>query len=172
MRRWEKPALGAALAVICLAWLPSPMLTVARQPTGWGRLPSVASILQRPSQHDAYYQTFAPLQAHLSPDDIVLTPVSRAVFDLASVTGASSVAAPNAWSVSDRLARVQAANDFFAAKTASSTRLAIARQWHATRVLIPRSHFHLLPALMQTFGPALYRDDQRVLLSVEPAEPA
>lgn len=167
--RWEKPAALAALAVICLSWLPSPMLETARQSKTWGRMPSVASILGRPAQHDAYYQALTPLNPHLSEADIVLTPVSRAVFDLASVTGASVVASPNAWSVPDRVARVQAVNEFFAPKTSSSLRLEIARRWHATRVLVPRSHFHLLPVLMQTFGPELYRDDQKVLLSVESA---
>ena len=167
--RWERPAVLSALAVICLSWLPSPMLDVARQSKNWGRMASVASILERPSQHDAYYQAFAPLNVHLSGEDIVITPVSRAVFDLASVTGASVVASPNAWTVPDRLARVQAVNDFFSPRTASSTRVAIARRWRATRVLIPRSHFHLLPVLMQTFGPELYRDDQKVLLSAESA---
>jgi hypothetical protein len=167
--RWEKAAVLAALAVICFSWLPSPMLKIARDSTGWGRLPSAANILRRPPQHDAYYQAFAPLTAHLSERDIVVTPVSRAVFDLASVTGASVVAAPNAWTVPDRLARVQAVNEFFAPKTAPAARVAIARRWHVTRVLIPRSHFHLLPVLTQSFGPALYRDDQRVLLSAEAA---
>jgi hypothetical protein len=165
-RRWDKPAVLTALGVACLGWWPSPMLAVARQPTGWGRLPSVSSIVARPSQHDAYYQAYAALKPHLSEDDIILTPVSRAVFDLASVTGASVVAAPNAWSMPDRLARVQAVNDFFGAKTAAAAREAIARQWQATRVLVPRSHFHLLPALTQAFGPVLYQDDQRALLGV------
>jgi hypothetical protein len=167
--RWDKPAALAALAVICLSWLPSPMLKLAREPTGWGRLPSVASILERPPQHDAYYQALAPLNAHLSERDVVLTPVSRAVFDLASVTSASVVAAPNAWTVPDRLARVQAVNEFFSPNTSSSARVAIARRWGATHVLVPRSHFRLLPALTPTFGPALYRDDQKVLLAAQPA---
>ncbi|HTV17860.1 MAG TPA: hypothetical protein VMG12_04295 [Polyangiaceae bacterium] len=172
LRRWEKPALLAALAVIALGWLPSPMAKIARQPTGWGRLPSVASILERPPQHDAYYQAYAPMSAHLGEADIVLTPVSRAVFDIASVTGASSVAAPNAWSVPDRLARIQAVSDFFNPKTTPSRRIEIAQQWHATRVLVPKAQFNLLPALTQTFGPALYRDDQKALLGIEPAPPA
>lgn len=170
-RRPQRPLLWAALMLMGLCWLPSPMMAVARRDTGWGRLPSPVRIAQRPSQHDQYYESFATLKPHLGELDVVLTPVSRAVFDLASVTGASVVASPNAWSVPDRLARAKAVTDFFNAKTAPDTRAAIARQWAATRVLVPRAQFALLPKLVETFGEPLYRDGQQALLAVAPPAP-
>jgi hypothetical protein len=170
--RRERQLLWAGLALICLCWLPSPMMAVARRDSGWGRLPSPIGIVQRPSQHDLYYESYAALKPHLGERDVVLTPVSRAVFDLASVTGASVVASPNAWSVPDRLARAKAVTDFFNVKTAPGTRAAIARHWGASRVLVPRAQFGLLPGLVQIFGEPLYRDDQQVLLSVPPQGPS
>jgi hypothetical protein len=165
-RARERQLLGVALVLTCLSWLPSPMMEVARRGPGWGRLSSPMSIAQRASQHEQYFEHFAALKPHLGELDVVFTPMSRAVFDLATVTGASVVASPNAWSVPDRLARVKAVADFFNVKTAPHTRVALARQWGATRVLVPRAQFALLPKLVETFGEPLYRDGQQVLLRI------
>jgi hypothetical protein len=91
---WHRPLTVLVLLAACVAWLPSPMRATARQREHYGRLPSLRSILRRPSAREAYYQQFTEVTAHVSPDDVVLMPTSRAVLDFASITGASAVATP------------------------------------------------------------------------------
>jgi hypothetical protein len=149
-----------------VSWLPSPMLARAKQTSEWGSLRSPGNVLERPPQHDVYYQRFAMLKSHLGHEDVVVTPATRAVFDLAAVTGASVIASPNAHRVPDRHERTRAVAAFFHSSTKVDERQAIARRWRATHVLVPSSHFGLLPELARAFSEPLYRDEQFALLSV------
>jgi hypothetical protein len=169
-RRWRKldrPLLAAFFLVSCVAWLPSPMFARARQKKDWGTLSSVRAILRRASAHDWYYHQFDDVGASLSPADVVLMPVTRTVLDLASVTGASSVSTPLTLRVADNNQRFRDVARFFRLKTRLADRLAIARKYRATKVLVPSRFTPLVAELEQNFGPPLARGDSYTLFGLE-----
>lgn len=165
--RWDRPVLVALLVLACTVWLPSPMLARAGQTKDWGTLWSPASIIQRPSAHEVYYRQFAEIEPYLSPTDVVLTPVSRAVFDLASITGVGVVSAPNALSVPDRDARARNVHWFFHPNALPEHRKEIARQYGVTQLVVPRYQFALLGTLTESFGEPSYRSARYAVIPVE-----
>lgn len=164
--RWDRPLLIVLLAVACTSWLPSPMLDRARQTKDYGTLWPPRVVLRRPSPHDAYYRQFAEVKPHVTPEDVVIMPVSRAVLDFASVTGASVVSTPLAMQVPDGGARFRAVNRFFDAKTSSEARLEIARKYGASKILVPSRHFSLLPMLTKLLGEPTYKGPSYAIFDV------
>jgi hypothetical protein len=165
--RLDRPLSIAVLAIVALSWLVSPMRATARQTEEYGRLPSVRALLRRPSARDAYYRQFSDLAPHVNTADVVMMPVSRSVLDFASITGASVVATPLTMRVVDGNARFHAVRRFFDAKTNGETRVAIANQYGATKILLPSSAFFLLPALTETFGEPIMVGEQHALFAIE-----
>ncbi|HWO08021.1 MAG TPA: hypothetical protein VNN80_01035 [Polyangiaceae bacterium] len=159
-----------SIAVLCLAlviWLPSPMRAQAVQEVDFGRLWSPLELLRMESPLDAYYREVEELRPVLGPADRVVTPVTRAVFDIAAVTGAQVISSPNAWLVPDRVARQRDMNLFFSGKANTEARATILRRRRATRVLLPRSHFGYMDGLLRQFGEPLYRSSRYVVWATE-----
>jgi hypothetical protein len=158
-RRWanlDRVACAALVGVVLVAWLPSPMFTQVRAQSGYGRLLSPAALLRLPSPEDEYYAQFASLQPFLARGDLVLTPITRSTFDLASVTGASVVLSPNALQVPDKVARQRDVARFFNRKSSAAERSAIVQRLTPTKLLLRKSDFALRGPLSAQFGPALY----------------
>jgi hypothetical protein len=158
-----------SIAVLCAAlvsWLPSRMRAQAVQEVEYGRLWSPLELLRMESPLDAYYREVEELEPVLGPADRVVTPVTRAVFDIAAVTGARVISSPNAWLVPDRVARQRDMNHFFSRQASSKVRAKILRRRHATRILLPRSHFVYMDGLLQQFGEPLYRSSRYVVWAV------
>jgi hypothetical protein len=164
-RPWiDRPVALFLLVAAGLSWLPSPMWREASQrPTA--RLAPPPELLSRPSPHDAYYAQFGRLAARLGPRDLVLTPTSPEVFDLASVTGARVLSAPNAQGVPDADARAADVELFFSDAATAEQRLAIARRRCPTAILIA-AESSLRSVLAETFGPPVEQDDRHVLYGV------
>jgi hypothetical protein len=165
--RWDRPLSIAVLAVAALSWLASPMRATAEQTEDYGRLPSIRAAVRRLSPKDAYYRQFADVAPHVHAEDVVMMPVSRAVLDFASTTGASVVATQLAMRVSDGNARFRAVARFFDARTSGDTRVNIVGQYGATKILLSSREFHLLPSLIETFGEPIVRTEQHALLVIE-----
>jgi hypothetical protein len=162
VRRWpwlDRPFVLVAFAVACLAWIPSPMIEQARKKGVLGSLPSPRELAERPSPHDAYYRQFATIAPYVFRGDVVLTPVARTVFDLASITGARVASSPNALQVPDQNLRASDVGRFFGESTEPEVRANIARHYRATKVLLPSHLFRLADSIAATFGAPLYRDD-------------
>lgn len=158
------------VASVCVSWLVAPLRIRAFESDDWGKLDSPLALHRRSPQHDDYYRRFEPLRPFLGTQDLVLTPATRAVFDLAGITGSSVVAAPNAHRVPDRFKRARQVHQFFHAKTSPQQRMALARRTEATRVLVPRSHLRLLPTLKRSFGEPLFRNRLWALFEVKKKE--
>jgi len=165
----DRPLSIAVLAVALVSWVPSPMGERAARATDYGKLLSPLELLRLPSPLETYYGEVQELVPVLTPNDRVITPVTRAVFDFATVTGARMVSSPNAWLVPDRVPRQRDMNQFFSRGAKPRDRDAIVRRRHATRVLLPRSHFVYLDGLLQQFGEPLYRSDRYVVWAVTSA---
>ena len=165
----DRPLTVAVLAVALSSWVPSPMGERAARSTDYGKLLSPLELVRLQSPLDAYYREVEELVPVLGASDRVITPVTRAVFDFATVTGARMVSSPNAWLVPDRVPRQRDMNQFFSRGAKPRDRDAIVRRRHATRVLLPRSHFVYLDGLLQQFGEPLYRSDRYVVWAVKPA---
>lgn len=165
--RLDRLFLSAVLLCAGVIWLPSPMLAAARQTQTWGTLRSPRELLERAPQHELYYAQFSEVTPYISADDVVLMPVSRAVLDFASVTGASVISTPLAMRVPDGGARFRAVHRFFDPSTSPEARSAIARQYGgASKVLVPRRQFALLNDLTRSFGEPLYRGDAYAVFGV------
>jgi hypothetical protein len=163
--RIDRPVAIILLVAAALAWLPSPMWGKARSDRT-SRLASPAALWRRPSPHDAYHAQLGGLAAALRPGDVVLMPLSRAAFDVASLTGARVVSAPNAHRVPDARARERDVNLYFSDRATPAQRLEIAVRYCATRVLLVRPKPPLLRALQQQLGAPMYRDRAHVLFDV------
>lgn len=173
-RRWawlDRPLSIAVLVVALVSWVASPMGERAARATDYGRLSSPLALLRLESPLEAYYREVQELVPVMGPNDRVITPVTRAVFDFATVTGARMVSSPNAWLVPDRVPRQRDMNHFFSRGAKPRDRDAIVRRRHATRVLLPRSHFVYLGGLLQQYGEPLYRSDRYVVWAVKAAGP-
>ncbi len=158
-RRWQRldrPVVLALSLAALLAWLPSPMFAQARKDTGFGRLLSPMALLRLQSPHDAYYRQFSEIRAQLSPSDLVLTPVTRAAFDLATITDSRVVSSPNALQVPDRFAKQRDVNRFFDKRASAAERAAVVRRHRPTKLVLPGNHRQLEGALTQQFGKATH----------------
>jgi hypothetical protein len=62
--------------------------------------------------------------------------------------------------------RFRAVNRFFHPSTSVEARSVIARQYGATKVLVPRRQFPLLGDLVKSFGEPLYRGDDHAVFAV------
>lgn len=164
----ERPTTVALLLAALTIWLPSPMLSRARQTREFGTLWSPAEILGRPSAHARYYGQFAELEPHLSPADLVLTPISRAVFDLASVTGVSVVRSPSSHGVPDRHERTRDVRAFFHAAAPPELRSSILRKYGVSKVVATRQELALVPALTQLLGEPLHCSENYAVYRVDP----
>lgn len=151
--------LGAAL--VC--WLPSPMRARAGEEGQYGYLFTPLELVRQPSPHDAYYGQFADVRAHLSSDDLVLTPVSRSVFDLAAITGVQVICSPNAFQVPDYPARRAEVARFFDRRTTPAVRAEIIARRRPTKLLVPSGYFGLLGTLTRQFGEPVYRGAEHAL---------
>lgn len=167
--RWDRPVLIALLVAACTTWLISPMLDRARQTKDYGTLWSPRAVLERPSPHDAYYRQFADVAPYVTPVDVVVMPVSRACLDFASITGASVVSTPLVMRVPDGGARFRAVNRFFDQRTSAEARIAIPRQYGASKVLVPSRLHWLRSELTKGLGEPLYQGDSWVVFGVPPA---
>ena len=165
----DRPLAIAVLALALVSWVPSPMGERAARATDYGKLLSPFELLRLESPLEAYYREVEELVPFIGPSDRVITPVTRAVFDFATVTGARMVSSPNAWLVPERVPRQRDMNLFFSRGAKPRDRDAIVRRRHATRVLLPRSHFVYLGGLLQQLGEPLYRSDRYVVWAVKPA---
>jgi hypothetical protein len=166
--RCDRPLSIAVLSVAAFSWLVSPMRATAKQTEDWGGLPSIRALLRRPSAQAAYYRQFSDVAPYIHPTDVVMMPAWRAVLDFASITGASVVATPLAMRVTDDNERADAVARFFDTETSGETRLWIAHQYGATKILVPSSAFQLLPALTETFGEPIFQGEERALFAIEP----
>jgi hypothetical protein len=165
--RCDRPLSIAVLSVAAFSWLASPMrATATTGEQGWGRLNSIPALLRRPSAQAAYYGQYSDVAPYIHEADVVLMPVSRAVLDFASITGASVVATPLAMRVDDGSERFREVTTFFNAETSEENRLWIAREYGATKILLPAGSFQLVPALTETFGEPIFRGDERVLFVI------
>jgi hypothetical protein len=164
---WDRPLTLAVLLAACTAWLLSPMRETARQREDYGTLSTLRGILRRPSAREAYYRQFAEVAPHVSPRDVVLLRVSRAVLDFAAITGASVVATPLGMRVPDANERFHAVARFFRSEIPGDERLATVHQFGATKILLDQALFELLPELTQTFGEPRYQGTEYALFDVE-----
>jgi hypothetical protein len=165
--RWlDRPFSIGVLAVACLVWLPSPMIRQARKTGELGALPSPGELFDRPSPHDAYYDRFAALRPLVSRRDVVMMPHSRTVFDFASITGARVVSSPNAHQILDRNLRASDVARFFEDDTDRDVRVHMVDYYRVTKVLVPKDHFELAPALVEIFGEPVYQSDEYALWAV------
>jgi hypothetical protein len=168
-RRWpwlDRPLCVAFLIASCVSWLPSPMMARARQKDDWGTLRSLRAVLRRPSPHDAYYHQFDDVKAFLTPDDVVMTPVTRVVLDLASVTGASSVSTPLTLRVPDNNRRFRDVARFFRGNTRREDRMALARKYQVTKVLVQSRRRDLVAQMERDLGPPLASGDSYTLFAL------
>jgi hypothetical protein len=149
-----------------LAPLPSPMLEHARDGASFAALHSPSHLLALPSPHDTYTRTYAPLRHHLGPQDVVVAPHSRDVFDIASVTGARFISAPGTLGVEDLHERASAVAQYFWHGSSAGERSSIAARYHATKVLLPRSLFSLAPQLQAALGPPTHVDNRHALFEI------
>jgi len=160
-RRWpalDRPLAVALLGLALVAWLPSPMLAKAHnQKNEFGRLTSPLALLRQASPLDEYYRKFGELRPYLSEADLVLIPVSRDVFDLASITGAQVISSPNALRVPDRGARQRDVSQFFDQTASDEEREEVVLRHQPTKVVVPRSHFALLDMLTRQYGRPTYQ---------------
>jgi hypothetical protein len=144
--------------VALLAWLPSPKLKKARQTVEFGTLRSPLAILRSPSPLEAYYARFSELRPYLSDADLVLFPVSRDSFDLASITGVQVISSPNALQVPDRWARERDVAQFFDPTASPEERDEVITRHHPTKLVLPANRFRLLDELTQQYGPPLFQN--------------
>ncbi len=154
------------LAAAALAWLPSPMW---RQDSrrGPARLLSPRQLWRLPPSHDQYYQRWAGLAPYLHRGDVVLMPVDRAAFDIASVTGAQVIASPNALWAPGFMSRASDVALFFSEQASSELRLQIASRHCATRVWLATGDGRAAD-LEAMFGAAVHRDGTGVLFDLQP----
>jgi hypothetical protein len=165
-RRWswlDRPLAVLVLVGALVAWLPSPMLGAARQTKNYGTLRSPFRILKLPSPLDQYYARFSELRPYLSEADLVLTPVSRDVFDLAAITGAQVISSPNALQVPDRWSRERDVAQFFDPTASPDEREEVVSRHHPTKLVVPADRFSLLDVLIEQYGPPLFRSETYAL---------
>jgi hypothetical protein len=165
-RRWaglDRPLLLAILIGSLVAWLPSPMLRKARQEVHYGTLRSPLTIWRRPSPMQEYYARFDELRPYLSEADLVLFPVSRDAFDLASITGAQVVSSPNALLVPDRWGRERDVAQFFDPAASPGERDDVLAEHHPTKLVLPAQRFDLLSPLTEQYGPPVFSNERYAL---------
>jgi hypothetical protein len=165
--RLDRPLCALFLIACCVAWLPSPMFARARQTDDWGTLWSPSALLARPSAHDSYYRQFDDVKGWLGPGDVVMMPVDRAVLDLASVTGASSVSTPLTLRVPDNNQRFRDVARFFNPKTRRADRIKLAQKYGANKVLVRSRWSAVVGDVEQNFGPPIARGDGYTLFTLE-----
>jgi hypothetical protein len=162
----DRPATVALSLAALTTWLPSPMMASARQTKDFGTLWSPGDVLGRPSAHASYYAQFSELEPHLSPDDVVMMPISRTVFDLAAITGVAVVRSPNAHGVPDRHARTRDVKAFFDPTTSPELRRDIVRKYGVSKVIATRQEFSILADLSQVFGEPVHRSENYAVYRV------
>lgn len=133
------------------------MLARARQTKEFGTLWSPGEMLRRPSAHARYHEQFAELEPYLSPDDVVLMPISRAVFDLASITGVAVVRSPSSHAVPDRHERTRDVRAFFDPAASPELRAHVLRKYGVTKVVATSQELAVVSALTRALGEPLYR---------------
>lgn len=166
-RRWprlDRTFVASMLGLALVAWLPSPMLAKAHNTKGeFGRLSSPLALLRQESPLDEYYRGFSELRPYLSEADLVLIPVSRDVFDLASITGARVISAPNAHQVPDRGARQRDVSQFFDPAASDEEREEVVQRRQPNKVILPGSHFRILDLLSRQYGRPTYQSAEYAL---------
>lgn len=165
-RRWawlDRPFVVGVLLASLVAWLISPMWGLARNETGFGRLLSPLALLRQPSPMLEYYERFAELTPHLSEADLVLFPLSRDAFDLASITGAEVISSPNALMVPDRWQRERAVIRFFQPAASLAARDEVVATYNPTKLVLPAWRFGLLGKLTGQYGPPRLRTERFAL---------
>jgi hypothetical protein len=166
-RRWsrlDRAFVVAMLGLALVAWLPSPMRAKACNTKGqYGALSTPLALLRQESPLDEYYRGFSELRPYLSEADLVLIPVSRDVFDLASITGARVISAPNAHQVPDRGERQRDVSQFFDPMASDEEREDVVQRRQPTKVILPGSHFQVLDLLTRQYGQPRYRSAEYAL---------
>jgi hypothetical protein len=160
-RRWprlDRPLAAGLLLAAVAAVVPSPMLEIAQQTVYYGTLQSPLALLRIPSPLQAYYARFSELQPYLSESDLVLFPLSRDAFDLASVTGVQVISSPNALQVPDRWARERDVAQFFDPTASPDERQEVVDRRHPTKMVLPARNFGLLDELTQQYGAPLFQN--------------
>jgi hypothetical protein len=169
---WDRPIAVGVLLIACTVWLPSPMFARAWQKEDWGALWSPAAIMRRPSRQDAYYARFAELVPVISGEDRVIFPTNmQGAYDLAAITGAQLVSAPNAHRVERRAERVTDVLRFFDRQAPAAARVATVQKWSASKIVVPRSHFSIMADLEASFGKPIYKSRAFVVLAGDGAKP-
>ncbi len=160
-------ALFVVLVAVC-ASLPSPMMRLATSPRSPIALEGPLELLAQPSPHDAYYRRYAALAFYLGPSDVVMTPTTRAVFDIAATTGARFVSSPNAIKVPDVAQRYEAAAMYFRPGVGELVRSTLLERFGVTKVLLPAASGGLLPELRRELGSPIFQDPRMALFAVSP----
>ena len=160
-RRWprvDRPLVVLILLMAGVACWQSPMLEIARQTVYYGTLRSPLALWRSPSPLAAYYARFSELRPYLSEADLVLFPVSRDSFDLASITGVQVISSPNALQVPDRWARERDVAQFFDPEASPEERDEVVARHHPTTMILPSWRFQLLDEFTQQYGVPLFQN--------------
>ncbi len=137
------PPLFAAVAVVLSLTAP-----IIRSEAQAGRpLLGLRTLLARYSAHDAYYRSLDPLPALLTRDDVVLMPVERLAFDVASITGARVVVSPFAYRVPDYVQRVEDVKRFLSPGVPSVARRTMIEQYSVSKILLTAPYVGLAEEL-------------------------
>lgn len=162
----DRMAVVTLLLAAVVAGVSSPMLRVACDGASAARLRSPKELLGLPAPGKRYYEKYQALKPYLSSEDVVMTPHSREVFDIAATTGARFASAPGAIRVSDAHDRARAVASYFNLSTTAALRRALLDRYGITKVLLPRAYHGFFPRLQRELGEPPYQDDRFAVFAV------
>ena len=159
------PDLGFAGLVVVMAITTAALAPTFRQARqrGVDRLVSPLKLWRAPSSHDAYYARWTGLASQLEPTDLVLMPISRDAFDLASITGIHVVCSHNAYGVPGYVQLRRDVDHAFQTASGAADVLALGARFRANKLLVPRRQFSLVARTTAELGRPAYQDADYVL---------
>jgi hypothetical protein len=160
--RADRGFAGLVVIMATVAAFLAPTFRQARQ-RGVDRLVSPVKLWRAPSAHDAYYARWAGLAAQLQPTDLVLMPISRDAFDLASIKGIHVVCSHNAYAVPGYVDLRRDVDHAFQAQSGAEEVLELATRHGANTLLVPRKQLTLVARTTAALGPPAYQDADYVL---------
>jgi hypothetical protein len=164
--RLALPALAAATMILCVT---APIIAAEREVGR--RLVGFPTLLARHSAHDAYYRSLDSLQPWLTRDDIVLMPLERRAFDIASIIGARVVVSPFAYRVPDYRQRVEDVAQFLSPGAPPATRRRIIETYSVSKVLLSAPYLGLT-AELSPYGVVHLANGTSAVIDVTPGRAA
>jgi hypothetical protein len=171
--RWTRADLafaGLVLVAAVVVAVRAPALAQARQ-RGVDRLRSPFELARAPATHDAYYARWAELATVLGPADLVLMPVTRDTFDLASITGVRVVCSHNAFQVPGYLELRRDVDRVYSGEVDAAAAVALAQRHGANKVLVPARQSGLRARLTARLGLPVHQDADYTVFVLPAAPP-